>query len=257
MKTALMVIAFGKTYHAYAKRMLESAAKYFIPHTPVVFTEHPCWQPQGVLGFHVPESLTYPEATLQRYRMFHSARSTLEQFDQVFYCDADMLWVDYVKGEDIWSEGITATLHPGFMVERTCPRSGGIIPSFGEPERRRKSRACIWTCHQNKYYCGGFNGGDAKAFLDMSAVLHENIETDRKNGIIAIWHDESHLNCFLWNQTMQGIGPSKVLTPRYCYPEDYDGGYGWDGKDYPPILVALDKSKKAKTVFEAKQTHNL
>ncbi len=240
MKTGLLVIALGKIYQGYAKAMLASAQKYFIPHTPVVFTDHHSWLPSGTLGIHEP-GLGYPEATLQRYRMFNTAHCTLEQFDQLFYVDADMEWVAPVNGNDIWSDGITATLHPGFMVERVCPRSGGIIPSVGEPERNRKSMACIWSCHQNKYYCGGFNGGNTKAFLNMAQILHENIETDRKNDIIAKWHDESHLNCYLWNNP-----PAKVLTPRYCYPEDYDNGYGWDGKDYPPILVALDKRKEGR-----------
>lgn len=240
MKTGLLVVAIGKAYQGYAKAMLESAKKYFVPHTPLVWTDHPSWLPQDARGFH-ESGLIYPEATLQRYRMFNNARCTLEQFDQLFYCDADMQWVDYARGEDIWSDGITATLHPGYMVERGDPTLGGVVPTTGTPERRRASTACIWSCHQNKYYCGGFNGGNAKSFLDMAGILDGNIETDRKNGIMAIWHDESHLNHYLWNYP-----PEKTLTPRYCYPENYDGGYAWDAKDYPAILVALNKRKSGR-----------
>ena len=41
----------------------------------------------------------------------------------------------------------------------------------------------------------------------------ERIDVDDKNGVMAVWHDESH-----WNRQLKQFPPTLVLDPRYCYP---------------------------------------
>ena len=48
----------------------------------------------------------------------------------------------------------------------------------------------------------------------MSEILKNNIEEDLSKGIIAIWHDESHLNHYLFNNP-----PATELNSGYCFPE--------------------------------------
>jgi hypothetical protein len=37
---------------------------------------------------------------------------------------------------------------------------------------------------------------------------------DEKKGIIALWHDESHLNRYILDKKY------KLVSPSYCYPEN-------------------------------------
>lgn len=236
MKTALLVIALGCDYRPYAKQLLESAQKYFIPHTPIVWSDEEVWLPPG--GVRIRQAnMGFPEATLYRYRLFSEQFRLLSNFDQIFYTDVDMQFVAPVKEDDVYSNGITATLHPGFAVERR-DTAGDLIGPNTALEYDTKSTAAVPYGIIDKYYCGGFNGGNSNAFLQMTQTLHKNIYIDAANGVIARWHDESHLQKYLWQNP-----PAKVLTPSFCYPEDYHGEYGWTPETYPPVLVALDKRK--------------
>lgn len=232
-RTALLVIATGPAYCSYAENLIASAKKFFVPHDVIMFTD-------DHRGFAVEEQFAtqargYPGTTLMRYHTFWDRRDVLRKYDYLFYSDADMQFVAPVSEQDIFAEGITATLHPGFAVDRYPPlhiRTSTV----GTPERRERSTAFIPIEAKNAYYCGGFNGGRTVDFLRMTETLVNNINTDNRNGILALWHDESHLNRYLFDKP-----PARVLTPSFCYPEGYSGGFGWDPAHHPPVLLALNK----------------
>src|ERR1700688_125306 len=130
MKTALLVIATGEQYLAYARNLLKSANEFFIPHDVILFTDtstEVCTT--GVINYH-SEYTGFPLSTLMRYHLFLKAKADILKYHQVFYADADMRFVAPV-GEEIFSDGITATLHPGY------------IGKVGTPERRKESTAYI------------------------------------------------------------------------------------------------------------------
>ena len=228
MKTALMLIATGPRYWEYASRMIGFAKKYFVPHDVVVFTDD---QFAGDGVKHVIEYFHqgYPEASYRRYHAFAGAWETLIQYDQIFYSDVDMEFVAPVDGDEIFSPGITATEHPGFV---------------GQPGDHEKNPKSTAYCPDGKqYFCGGFNGGDAGAFLNMAATLAARIDEDDRSGVQAAWVDESHLNKYLHDNP-----PAKILTPSFCYPQDTerylkiwaDAGRG----PFEPKLMALDKGAR-------------
>lgn len=235
MKTGLLVIATGEKYHKFVRPLLESAEKYFVRHTPILFTDSQENYPADIVRI---EDEGFPNATLHRYHIFYRNAAKLIEYDQLFYVDVDMLFVNPVEEAEIFSKGITATLHPGFVVGRFDEATQGWVSTAGTPERRKESTAYIAGNKSHTYFCGGFNGGDAKTFLRMTDMIRQNIDIDTGRGLTAIWHDESHINKYL-NDTK----PAKILTPSYCYPENYDGGYGWTPETYPPILLALDKRR--------------
>lgn len=68
---------------------------------------------------------------------------------------------------------------------------------------------------KNTYFAGGFNGGSSKEFLRMSREIKENIEKDYEKNIIAIWHDESHMNKWFYENK-----PDIVLGTQYCIPSN-------------------------------------
>jgi histo-blood group ABO system transferase len=155
--------------------------------------------------------------TLKRYYFFSEASDILSQKDYLFYCDVDMLFVSPLSTEILGD--IVATQHPGYYGRR------------GTPETNPKSLAYIGPSEQMQYFAGGFNGGSSVKFLKMSKTLSDNIAHDMNNGIIAIWHDESHLNRYLLDNT-----PSVILDPSYCCPEN------WIDCPFGRKLLALDKN---------------
>jgi hypothetical protein len=238
VKTALLLLATGDRYQQYVQPLLDSAKKFFPQHDSIMWSDR--HQPAATFSF-VKENLGYPNETLYRYHTFLSQESLLSKYDNIFYCDIDMLFVALI-GSEIFSEGITATLHPGFAHNRVHP-DGVAVYTFGTPERANKeSRAYIPRGTRNQYFCGGFNGGTSEAYLQMAKALKENIDWDKENwglGYSAVWHDESYMNRYLYDNP-----PAKVLTPSYCYPENYDGKYGWSADLYPPKLLALNKAAR-------------
>lgn len=213
--TALLIIATGK-YDKFIKHLLDSADRYFLPGedvTYVLFTDKPIEYNFKRFMMMVPtDHRPWPYATLDRYEIF-SQCPVLEGFEYLYYCDADMLFVDTV-GKEIFGKRV-ATIHPGYV--------GGV----GSPERNHLSTAYIPHLSKNVYYAGGFNGGSE--YLKMCKALAKNIQIDKDNGVMAVWHDESHMNRYLFDNH-----PDVVLTPSYCYPESWD-------LPFPKKLLALDK----------------
>lgn len=213
--TALLIICTGK-YDVFLKPLLESADKYFLKGEDVtyfVFSDKPVdFKCERRINVIPTEHRKFPQITLDRYEIFSSCEA-LKEYNYLYHCDADMLFVDKV-GTEIYGKRV-ATIHPGYL--------GGI----GKPERRPASTAYIPHGAKSVYYAGGFNGGSE--YLGMCYELANNIRIDSSNGIVAIWHDESHMNRYFHDNP-----PDVVLSPAYCYPESWN-------LDYPKKLLALDK----------------
>lgn len=221
MNIGILTIATGK-YIKYVNPLWESVKKHFLKShnvTMFVFTDSEDFTPEnGQIKIH-QKHIPWPGPTLFRYNIFNSNKNALKNMDYLFYCDADMLFVDDV-GDEIFGN-LVGTIHPGFYNK---PRE------YFTYETNPKSKAYVPSNEGSIYYAGGFNGGTSNAYLKMAEVLSERVLEDRKNGIIAIWHDESHLNrYFIENK------PDKILNPDYCYPESWN-------IPFSKKLLALDKN---------------
>jgi histo-blood group ABO system transferase len=229
MRTALVVIATGERYRRYAKDLISSAKRFFVPHHVVVFTDNipEFSRTENVIPIGCRD-FGYPQASLRRYHAFLSVENMLSGYDHIFYSDADMLFVAPITEEEIFSDGITATEHPGYIGRQ------------GTPEMNPNSTA--YCPEVRTYFCGGFNGGTSSAFLEMSRTIARNVDEDTLKAIIARWHDESHLNRYLFDHP-----PAKVLSPSFCYPDgDTDNYYKniWKNagrEGITPKLLALGK----------------
>lgn len=142
-------------------------------------------------------NLGWPRATLMRYHAMLKQRELLSRFSHVFYMDVDTIVCSKIEPEEILSDGIAVTLHPGY------------VTTF---ERNPVSTAYVEGDNHN-YFQGCFVGGKTEAFFHMCETISKNIDTDDGNGVMAIYHDESHLNRYMIDNT-----PAKILTPAYCFP---------------------------------------
>jgi histo-blood group ABO system transferase len=226
MSVALVTIATGEKYRNYAYELIATARHFWPRAHTIMFTD----EPRHICGLdHVfkTEAKGYPNETLMRYHTMLSQEKFLADYDHIFYADADMRFVADVEDIPSPAYSLYATLHPGYVNKNVK----------GTPETNCKSRAfCDWN---NVYVAGGFQGGQNNVYISAMHTMRERIQADLQDGITAVWHDESHWNRFIADHKY--AVDIAYLTPSFCYPENYDGRWGWQPNEYKPVLVAVDK----------------
>ena len=227
----LCIMATGR-YDQFVEPLINSARKFFLTNKRVtyfVFTDGTIPTSSDIVRIQ-QKRLGWPHDTMMRNSVYLQTRKHFDGVDYLFALDADMLFVDSV-GEEMLGH-LVGTQHPGYFNKpgtyETNYRSTAFVP-----QKRRKI-----------YYAGGFFGGKKEAFLQLCEITTKNIQNDLAKGIIAIWHDESHLNrYFAFNP------PEKTLSPSYCYPE------GWN-IPFQPRLIALNKNHSALRKYLSKIPKN-
>ncbi len=198
--------------------LIESANKHFCTNHDVtyfVFTDGEPPKADNVKKIE-QKRLGWPYDTMMRLSMYDAQQEMLKQMDYLFALDADMLFVDTVADE-IFSDRV-ATQHPGYVGRR------------GTYEASKNSTAYVAPSEGVHYYAVGFNGGSSVEFLKLAKTVTENVKKDESKNIIALWHDESHINRYFIDNP-----PTKILDPSYCYPESWK-------LPYKKRLSALDKN---------------
>lgn len=235
MKICILNIATNK-YIQFVEQLLDSVDENFLNGhdiSALVFTNHEIEEISDNVKISQIEHEPWPIPTLKRYHYFLKESDYISQFDYCFYMDVDMRIVDKV-GDEILGD-LVATKHPGMFNKS---------PDECTYERREKSTAYVPYGEGKSYYAGGFNGGKPETFLKMSQQIVKNVDADFKNDLIAVWHDESHMNRYLIDNQ-----PTLELTPSYCFPEGatIDGTptnyypLGWK-VPFEPKIMALQKS---------------
>ena len=169
----------------------------------------------------------WPFPTLRRFGYFLKAADVLRQMDYLMFMNANLLVQKKIGAEEILPEGdekLFVTLHPGFF-DKT--------PRDFTYDRNPECSACVQQGNGMYYFAGGFNGGCTENFLELAACLSQRTEADYARGVIALWHDESHLNRYM----IEYPGKFRILSPAYLYPQ------GWKLPFEKRILV-LDKNRK-------------
>lgn len=221
--------------------MVDSAKQFFLKGHQVdyfVWSDMPADTDLGATIIPT-ETSAWPLPTLQRFSLFLREEKKLAEYDYIFYCDADMLFVSPV-GDEILGEGLTAAQHPMYAIRRDymppyepnsastayIPRPGRVIEANG------KKRL------EPLYFAGGFQGGRSEKFIEAMKVMKKNTDKDFSEGYVALWNDESH-----WNKYLLDNPPSVVLSPSYIYPDSLINSYYrkiW-GRNYVPKIITLTK----------------
>lgn len=226
MKIAILYICTGK-YNLFFKGFYESCEKFFLNGIAdieyFVFTDDMTLSDSVKVHLYQKECKGFPLDSLFRFDMFLSIEEELKAFDYLFFFNANMLFVAPVGKEFLpKNEGLAAVLHPGYVKK----------PSFLFPyDRNKQSTAYIPPFKRGyKYYMGSLNGGKCQEYMKLIQECSKNIHDDYTRGYIALFHDESHLNKYLFGHNCLR------LSPAYAYPE---------GSNLPfsPKIIIRDKVK--------------
>lgn len=238
-KIAFVTIATNK-YINFIPNLISSIRQYVqIPNAEidcVVLTNEILHSPEienlNIRTLFVPH-LPWPLITLLRYEFFTQYKTVLQDYDYMFYIDADMQVVSEI-GTELLEKPIVATTHPG---QYNWPLTKCTF------ETNPNSLAGIQILDgRTKYVIGAFQGGAAKLYLTIAETMVNHIRQDLAKNFIALWHDESHWNAYLQRYIQSSpeinIKDVKYLDPGYCYPE------GWN-IPFAPKIIALSKDQKA------------
>jgi histo-blood group ABO system transferase len=222
MKICILTIATNK-YIQFVERLLDNIEENFLNGHEIqclLFTDHEVETSDNVKVSQIGHK-PWPEPALKKYNYINSELEYLKDFDYLYLFDADIAIVDTV-GEEVLQD-LVGVLHPYKFFE-----DKKVYPY----EKRKQSTAYVADENHNKYYAAAFVGGRSVNFLKMARTISERVEEDERNGIIAKWHDESHLNKY-FNEN-----PPTDLSPSYMFPEELI-----NHPQYPfqPKIVALKK----------------
>jgi hypothetical protein len=234
MKVAISFIGTGK-YLNFLPKWYEKVNENFLPDaekTFLVFTDGEGDFPEDIKTYKQPH-LDWPYITLKRFEILQSAREEIEKNDWFVFLDADLIPVSKTLAEDFFKEELLyfGVHHPCHFLK---------MPPHDNPpgafDTNPLSSAGIEEGDDvSVYYQGCIWGGKVPEVLEMIDTLHERIETDLKNNVIAQWHDESHLNKF-FSQNQDKVN---TLHPEYAFPEVF-GQYC----DFEPKLLHLSKDNR-------------
>jgi hypothetical protein len=226
MRIAILYICTGR-YTLFWDEFFRSCEAHFLPKHErhyFVFTDGDI-DTQSSANVHTveQEDLGWPGNTLDRFSMFSRITERLAAFDYIVFFNANCQFVKTIDESILPSsdEGIVVVRHPGFYNKQP-----GEFPY----DRNPASLAYIPLNEGQYYVCGGINGGRTQDYLRLIDTLRDAVEKDKMNGVVALWHDESHLNRYILSN------PHKLLPPSYCCPEDWE-------LPFAPVILVRDKTK--------------
>jgi hypothetical protein len=240
MKIAILYICTGK-YKTFWTDFYKTSTQFFLPGYEkhyFVFTDSESIESSESVTVIHKKCQGFPKDSLFRFKIFLEIENKLNNFNYIFFFNSNMLFVDNVGGEilPIESEnGLVAVLHPGHYNNKNY---------FFPYERNKKSKAYIphKKGTEYHYFMGGLNGGQSKQYLDLIRTCAKNIDEDYAKGLMAIYHDESHLNKYLLDKNIL------IKSPAYGYPENLI-------LPFEPKIIIRDKI--AVDPFYKKQSINL
>lgn len=227
MKVGILYICTGK-YDIFWNDFYQSAEQFLLPNSEkhyFVFTDSKTIQSSDRIHKIYQEQLGWPKDTLMRFHLFLTIEEELKKMDYLFFLNANYTFIKTITEDEI-----LPTEKDNFLTGQLHPVAYHLQRKKYAYEANPKSTAYIAENAGTYYFAGGLIGGRTTEFIQLCNKLKQNIDEDFKNDIIAIWHDESHINNYF-----SKIEPKK-LHPGYCFPQ------GW----YLPFeqkTLLLNKSK--------------
>lgn len=216
MKIAIIYICTGK-YDVFWDDFYKSSEKYFYPEIEkhyFVFTDskrmielkemnvHPYYQCKS----------GWPYDTLLRFNWICTIQDILTTYDYCYFCNANSLFLKEVNNNIIPLPTEKMPLIFSIHVRGYEDTTGEL----SSPERNPDSTAYVPEGTRCRAHSGGFWGGLSTDVLLMCRTLRDRIAQDLNNGIIAIWHDQSHLIKYATEVKHYNVEKGIVASEEYA-----------------------------------------
>lgn len=236
MTIGILYICTGK-YSIFWKSFHDSSEAFFMPDVCkqyYVFTDDKSILPTDTIHIYYKEPMGFPLDSLLRFDLFDRIAEDTKVCDYLFFFNSNMKFVKTVTPSMMLpsknENGLVAVLHPGYFNS-----SKFVLPY----EKHARSKAYIPFRSEGDfhYFMGGVNGGTYNDYMRLIRTCKQNIQEDTDNHVLAIYHDESHLNCYLHGKHI------KILPSTFGAPEDSK-----IIKD--PYIIVLNKIKHGGKYFD-------
>lgn len=214
MNVAIIFIGTGD-YLNFLPKYYENINKYFLPKsnkTIFVFTDGEGEFPEDIEVYH-QEHLSWPFITLKRFEIINQAKNKLMNYDWLVFIDADALVVDVISEEEFFTDKPLFGVHHPCHYLQMPPHNQ--FPGAFETNPKSLSFVDVNKDRPLIYYQGCLWGGKNPEVFKMIDMLEERVNIDLQNDIIAIWHDESHINRYL----IENSYLVHTFDSKYAYPE--------------------------------------
>lgn len=222
-------------YRNFTKEFLDSFNNLFLPNLKkefFLFTDYidnPIYNDFCIYPMYMNHE-KWPMITLKRYHAIYNLSDRIKENDLCIFADIDLKVVKSIEYLDI--EAFFGVHHPGNYYINNIESLESNIESLAFVDRHKIPK-------EYKYIQGCLWGGVGHNFINMIKTLKENTEKDFVNGIVAKWHDESHLNKFC----IDNFYEFKFLSSSYAYPEKWD-------LPIDKIIIHKDKNMQEYPRFE-------
>ncbi len=242
MKIGILYICTGN-YHEFFEEFYQSAKKYFIPeeekHFFVFASQNFEKFNKSDITFIPQHQWQWPDVVLQKFHYFLQVQNLFTDVDYLICFNANLVFQNQILGKEFLPDA-----HDNYLVGVNHPshfnKSDNTQFIY---DRQVGSTAYIESGKGKFYYQSAIFGGRKQEFLELCRVLRDNVEIDYANNIVALWHDESHVNKYFLDN------PPKTLSPGFLYPEN---------RNLPveKRIIQMDKNQKGFSYFRMYNTKN-
>ena len=148
----------------------------------------------------------------------------MEDCTHLLFLDADTQVVNPVEFDEMFCDD-----KPLMGVQHPC-HALGMTPHGKFPGAFETNPASL--CHvthnddTSLYWQACVWGGRMDVVINLVKELDRRTKVDEANGIVAVWHDESHINkYFIENKRLVN-----TLHPQFAYPEVFKSMLEWEPK---------------------------
>jgi len=226
MKVAVIFIGTSK-YLEFLPGYYEQAEKNLFPGVEKQYFVYSDGEVDGLpenITFVPQEHLPFPYITLYRFDIINRSLDLMEDCTHLLFLDADTQVVNTVEFSEMFSDEkpLMGVQHPCHAMEmaphgkfpgafETNPAS--LCHVTHNDDTSMYWQACVW-------------GGRMDVVTNLVKELDRRTKVDESNGIVAVWHDESHINkYFIENKRIVN-----TLHPQYAYPEVFKSMLEWTPK---------------------------
>lgn len=232
MKVAIAFIGTNK-YLNFLPQYYQNIEKYFLPNcdkTILAFTDGELDETPDNLKVFSQEHLSWPYITLKRFEILNKAREEINKNDWLVFIDADALVVDRIEEDEFFTDKSLFGVHHPCHFLKMQPHT----QAPGAYEQNPKSTAFVDTSKglPEIYWQGCLWGGQVPEVCVMIDELEDRVNRDLENQIVAVWHDESQIN----NYYFQNQEKVHTFGSGFAYPEVFSNQC-----NFKPRIVHLAK----------------